>query len=57
MAALVAHGLSERHACQAVGLHRSTYRYQPQTGSARHEQAAQLRAEVIRLAHQHRRFG
>lgn len=46
-------GVSERAACRAVGLSRSSQRYQPRD----HAERACLSAEVRALAHQHRRYG
>ncbi len=49
---LVAGGVSERAACEAVGLHRSTYRY-----SGRGEQSGELRERIVELAREHKRYG
>lgn len=46
------HGLSERRACQLVGLERSTFQYQKQEG-----QDAALRKRLTELADERRRFG
>lgn len=46
-------GLTERAACRAAGLERSSYRYQRQGAAARQ----QLTAAVLALAGQHRRYG
>jgi putative transposase len=45
--------ISERRACQLVGLARSTLRYQPH----RSVEEAQLQARIIELAQERRRFG
>jgi putative transposase len=45
--------VSERRACQLVGLSRSTLRYQP----IRSEENAQLQAQIVELAQERRRFG
>ena len=45
--------VSERRACQLVGLSRSTLRYEPR----RSAQNEALRAQIIELAHVRRRFG
>jgi transposase InsO family protein len=50
-------GLSERLACQTVGLSRSTYRYQPRPATRSQPNEQQLREQIIALAHKHRRFG
>lgn len=47
-------GLSERLACGLVGLARSSFRYRPQPPAPDEEE---LRAEVLRLAQRHRRYG
>ena len=49
---LVAGGVSERAACEAVGLHRSTYRY-----NGRGEASRELRERILGLARKHRRYG
>ena len=46
-------GVSERTACRAVGLHRSSHRYR--AGDAPERQ--RLVQAVVTLAHQHRRYG
>lgn len=46
-------GLSERLACRLVGLARSSFRYRTQPVP----DAEELRAEVMRLARRHRRYG
>lgn len=46
--------LSERLACGLVGLSRSSFRYQPQLPATDEEE---LRAEIVRLAQCHRRYG
>jgi putative transposase len=50
--ALAEHGLSERHALRIIGMSASAYRYQP---APDHNVA--LRAQIIALAHRHRRYG
>lgn len=45
--------ISERRACQLVGLSRSTLRYEPR----RSEANSQLQAQIIDLAQERRRFG
>lgn len=50
---MMAHGLSERAACRAVGLSRSSRRYQPRDQAERQRLSAEVRA----LAQQHRRYG
>jgi putative transposase len=54
-AELVERGVSERLACQAVGLKRSTYRYQARRVDE--QEKAELRDRVVALAHRHRRYG
>ena len=51
VAEMMAHGVAERAACRAVGLSRSSQRYQPRVPQDR----AQLVAAVRALAQQHRR--
>ena len=51
-----ARGVSERAACRALGLSRSSQRYRSH-GSHDQAQREQLRAEVRALAQQHRRYG
>lgn len=51
---LVARGVSERLACRTVGLGRTSYRYR---GQGANEEERRLRALVVTLAHQHRRYG
>ena len=51
---LKARGLSERLACSLVQLARSSFRYRPQPPAPDEEE---LRAEVLRLARGHRRYG
>jgi putative transposase len=46
-------GVSERTACRAVGLHRSSYRYRAGDDTERRR----LAGEVMALAQQHRRYG
>jgi hypothetical protein len=53
VAELVARGVSERLACQAAGLYRSSYRYQPWSA----ERDQQLRGEIVALTQQKRRYG
>jgi transposase InsO family protein len=54
---MVARGVSERLACRAVGLQRSSFRYRPER-KARHPASEQeLHKKIIDLAHKHRRFG
>lgn len=50
---MTARGLSERAACRALGLSRSTQRYQRRDPAARHR----LGQQVTELAQQHRRYG
>ncbi len=50
---LVGGGVSERTACEVVGLHRSTYRYRGQGG----EQPGELRQRILSLAREHKRYG
>jgi putative transposase len=57
VAALVERGVSERLACQLVGLARSTYRYTPRRSPESQQSEQQLREKIITLAHKHRRFG
>ena len=45
--------ISERRACQPVGLSRSVLQYQP----IRSEQTQALQARIIDIAHERRRFG
>ncbi len=45
--------VSERRACQLVGVSRSTLRYEP----ARSEEDQQLRSKIVELAQERRRFG
>ena len=52
---MVERGVSERLACQAVGLNRSTYRYQPRRVDE--QETAKVREQVIALAYRHRRYG
>ncbi len=52
--ALVARGVSERLACQTVGLGRASYRYR---GQAVDEEEQRLRRLVVALAQRHRRYG
>lgn len=54
---MVARGVSERLACRAVSLQRSSYRYHaaPQRTAQPSDQV--LREQLVALAHQHRRFG
>jgi transposase InsO family protein len=51
--AMTARGVSERAACRAVGLTRSSQRYQPHDKGERHR----LAREVVALAQQHPRYG
>ena len=46
-------GISERRACQLIGLSRSVLRYQPRTS----EQNTGLQAQLVELAQERRRFG
>jgi transposase InsO family protein len=57
VAALVEGGVSERLACQLVGLARSTYRYQARCSSQSQQSEQRLREKIRTLAQQHRRFG
>lgn len=50
---MLAHGVTERAACRAVGLSRSSRRYQPRDPAERERLSAEVRA----LAQQHRRYG
>jgi putative transposase len=45
-------GLSERHALQVIGMSASALRYQSAP-----DRNAQLREQIVRLAHRHRRYG
>ena len=45
-------GLSERHALRVVGMSASAYRYQPAP-----DRNQALRAQIVALAHRHRRYG
>ena len=47
------YGVSERHACSALGVHRSTLRRLPQ--KADDEEA--LTEDILRLAHKYGRYG
>jgi hypothetical protein len=53
VAEMTAYGVSERAACRAVGLSRSSQRYRPRAKGER----CWLAAEVVALAQQHRRYG
>jgi transposase InsO family protein len=53
VAEMMAQGVAERAACRAVGLSRSSQRYQPRVPQER----AQLVVAVRALAQQHRRYG
>jgi putative transposase len=53
VAEMTASGVSERAACRAVGLSRSSQRYQPRAKGER----CGLAAEIVALAQQHRRYG
>lgn len=55
MGELVERGVSERMACQAVGLSRSSYHYRP--GRGNEEESARIRRAIVALAHEHRRYG
>ena len=50
---LVARGASERTACRAVGISRSTYRYR-RRGEGR---SGELKPRIIELASEHKRYG
>lgn len=50
---MTARGVSERAACRALGLHRSSYRYQAHAAPERQR----LAHAVVTLAQQHRRYG
>ncbi len=50
---LVEKGISERMACQVVGLNRSTYRYK----GYGLEGSEELKARIMELAGKHRRYG
>lgn len=52
---MVARGVSERLACQAVGMNRSSYRYQARQVDERAQ--AVVREQVVALAHRYRRYG
>ena len=54
---LVSRGVTERLACRAVGLARSSFRYRSRIGAARQQLSQQVRIRVVELAHKHRRFG
>lgn len=54
-AELMERGVSERLACQAVGMNRSSYRYRPRR--ADEQEKAAVREQVVALAHKHRRYG
>ena len=45
--------LSERHACQLVGLSRDSYRHPPEDDAMTKE----LSGKIIEIAHARRRFG
>lgn len=51
---LVGQGIPERSACRAAGVNRSTFQYPAQAPDTFGEM---IRQQVIRLAHQHRRYG
>tara|TARA_Y100001949_G_scaffold131456_1_gene112849 strand:+ start:50298 stop:50453 length:156 start_codon:yes stop_codon:yes gene_type:complete len=46
-------GISERRACQLIGLSRSVLRYQPRSS----EQNTRLQTQLVELAQERRRFG
>ncbi len=46
-------GISERRACQLIGLSRSVLRYQPRA----RVQNTELQAQLVELAQERRRFG
>ena len=46
-------GISERRACQLIGLSRSVLRYQPRASV----QNTELQAQLVELAQEHRRCG
>ncbi|WP_416188577.1 IS3 family transposase [Pseudomonas aeruginosa] len=46
-------GISERRACQLIGLSRSVLRYQPRASV----QNTELQAQLVELAQERRRFG
>ena len=52
---LIERGVSQRMACQVVGLSRSSYRYRPQ--ASEEQQRARLCEEIVSLAQEHRRYG
>lgn len=54
VAELMERGISERQACHAVGLGRSSYRYQARPASERDQQ---LQQAIVTLAQHHRRYG
>jgi putative transposase len=45
-------GLSERHALRVIGMSASAYRYQPTA-----DRNQDVRAQIVALAHRHRRYG
>ena len=47
------HHLSERHACQLVGLSRDSYRHPPKVDQATQD----LHEKIVEIAHVRRRFG
>jgi putative transposase len=57
VADLLARGLSERRACRAVGLSRSSYRYVAQRSAQAQQDDERLAEQVVATAHKHRRFG
>src|SRR5829696_7943014 len=54
---LVKSGVSERMACQAVGLNRATHRYKSLLSEVAQQERERIRNEVVELAHRHRRYG
>jgi transposase InsO family protein len=54
---MIERGVSERLACEVVGLARSTYRYQPRSAPKMRPDEQHLRQQIVALAHTHRRFG
>lgn len=54
---LVGGGLTERSACRAVGLARSSYRFISQRSEELIGQEVKLREQILELARRHRRFG
>jgi hypothetical protein len=52
----VERGISERMACRAVGLKRSSYQCKSKNSlHQRQQEGLRIRAEIVELAHKHRR--